>query len=205
MKNELLNTPSPDYQQCWIDFRSDQETGLYTLYNHEYDRLYRYGMLSSQDPHLVKSAINSTFLDLWVRRAQLPEVENVKGYLFICFKRQLFQTLRKEQGRPLQLQDGSPVLLSEASFEDALIGHELDERRKIRIKKALACLSERQRQFIQQRFFEDMNYEEIAEQSNTSVRTVYNTIHAAINRLRAELGDADLLVILLLAGLPIKF
>lgn len=197
MKDEPQPSQTDPNQHYWQELRQDKENGLYQLYQAAYDGFYRYGMLSVSDPHLVKSAINSTFTDLWIKRQQLPEVDQVKAYLFICFKRQLFQLIRKESA-DLDRKDTLPqVLLTEASFEEALVGHELDALRKARIRKALAVLSARQRQFIQQRFFEDLSYEEIAELSTTSVRTVYNTIHSAINRLRQELGDTEWILLLL--------
>ncbi|GAO44201.1 RNA polymerase sigma factor [Flavihumibacter petaseus] len=177
------------YQQHWQAFRMHNEQSLYWLYHAEYDRFYRFGLLSSPDAHLVKSAINTVFIDLWGRRTTLPEVENVRGYLFICFKRQLFHAIRREKDLTVELPANPPVILTESSYEDALIGHELDNIRREQIRKALDNLTERQRMFIRMRFFEELEYEDIAEQSNTSVRTVYNTIHNAISRLREELGD----------------
>ncbi|MCG7856659.1 sigma-70 family RNA polymerase sigma factor [Flavihumibacter sediminis] len=196
MKEDFPGPDSNSFQHHWNAFRQHQEAGLYQLYHLTYDSFYRYGMLSSADPHIVKTAINATFIDIWSKRSNLPEVENVKGYLFICFKRQLFQAIQKETEYYNREAQQPPTLLTESSFEEAMINHELDTLRKARIRTAMASLSTRQKQFIQQRFFEDLSYEEIAEQSNTSVRTVYNTIHSAINRLRTELGETEILLLL---------
>ncbi len=192
------NQTTASYLQHWQAFRLHNEQSLYWLYHAEYDRFYRYGLLSAQDPHLVKSAINAVFIDLWTRRQSLPDVENVRGYLFICFKRRLFHALRAEKDNAVSLPENWPQHLAESSYEDALIGHELDARRKEQIRRALDTLTERQRSCIRMRFFEELSYEEIAEQTNTTVRTVYNTIHNAINRLRQELGDLPLLLAWLL-------
>lgn len=204
MKVSHLNSTNLQFQQYWQDMLQGKENGLYQLFQQVYDQFYRFGMLSSQDSQLVKSSISSVFLELWTRRDSLPDVENVQGYLFICFKRELYRSIRKEDIQGQKLYEFNPILLTESSYEEALIGHELDAMRKERIKTALNTLSARQRQFIQQRFFEELTYEEIAEQSNTSVRTVYNTIHSAIGRLRSELADWEL-IFLLFIGLQGKF
>ncbi|WP_420854516.1 RNA polymerase sigma factor [Solitalea lacus] len=39
-------------------------------------------------------------------------------------------------------------------------------------------------ELIKLRFFEQLSYEEIAGRTSISIRTIYNTIHAAINLLR---------------------
>jgi RNA polymerase sigma-70 factor (ECF subfamily) len=195
MSEQTPITNQNEYQNCWQAVRNNEENGLYRLYHAEYDRFYRYGMLSAKDPVLVKSAINTTFVNLWAKRHSLPEVENIRGYLFIWYKRQLFHELRQSAAAQKGLaHDPENALLTESSYEDALVNHELDEMRKAHIRKAMSSLTERQRTFIQLRFFEELSFEEIAEQTNTSVRTVYNTLHTAINRLRVELGDAPLLL-----------
>lgn len=196
MSEQTPITDQNEYQDCWQAVRHNNENGLYRLYHAEYDRFYRFGILSAKDPVLVKSAINSTFVNLWAKRQTLPDVENVRGYLFIWFKRQLFQDIRQQatSNNRISSTEPSATLLTESSYEDALVSHELDELRRALIRKAMSCLTERQRSFIRLRFFEELSFEEIAEHSNTSIRTVYNTIHTAINRLRQELGDTPLLV-----------
>lgn len=197
----MNNQNTASYLHHWLRFRTqNDEQSLYWLYHAEFDRLYRFGLLSTQDPSLVKSAINAVFVDCWVRRPQLPEVDNVPGYLFVCFKRQLFHSLRAETNKAVTLPGDWPQHLAETYYEEAVVGHEPDDHRKALIRKALEALTPRQRDFIRLRFFEELDYEEIAEQSNTSVRTVYNTIHSALNRLRLQLGD----IMWLLACLLLK-
>ncbi len=198
MKGSYLDSTQQQLKQFWQDMLLGKENGLYQLFQVVYDQFYRFGMLAVPDSQLVKSSISSVFLALWTKRDSLPEVDNVQGYLFICFKRELFRSIQKENSKNPTVGELSPGLLTESSYEDALIGHELDNLRKTRIKVALNTLSARQRQFIQQRFFEELSYEEIAEQSNTTVRTVYNTIHSAIARLRTELSDWELFLLFLI-------
>lgn len=182
-----------DHSWLWTSVRNNDEQALYQLYNEQYDGLYRYGISVCHDTELTKDAINSLFAEIWQKRNTLPELDNVKGYIFIWFKRKLFKQLKgKKSGQFIN----ESVLLSqepeEISYEEILIGIENDEIRKEKIRRALDSLTPRQKELIQLRFFEDLSFEEIAEKTNTSIRTIYNTLHAAINRLKTEIRDTSI-------------
>ncbi|MOA34946.1 RNA polymerase sigma factor SigV [compost metagenome] len=73
-----------------------------------------------------------------------------------------------------------------SSYEQLLIDREQDSERKQRMEAAINKLTARQKELIRLRFFEQLSYEEIAERTSISVRTIYNTIHTAINLMRQE-------------------
>jgi len=189
-----------DHTWLWASVRNNNEQALYQLYHQQYDGLYRYGIRVCRDTELVKDAINSLFAEIWQKRNTLPELDNVKGYVFIWFKRKLFKQLKEQKAGSFI---NESILLNqepeERSYEEILIGIENNELLKEKIRRALDSLTARQKELIQLRFFEDLSFEEIAEKTNTSIRTIYNTIHAAINRLKTELRDTAISLLFIVA------
>lgn len=55
-----------------------------------------------------------------------------------------------------------------------------DELLKQRLKQAMENLTFRQKQLIILKFFDGLTYEDIAKQTNQSIKTAYNTIYDAL-------------------------
>ncbi len=185
-----------DHILIWASIRENDEQALYQLYYSLYDRLFRHGIRICQDTELVKDSINLLFTEVWEKRGNLPELDNVSGYIFIWYKRKLYKQLKENRAR--RFIDEASILsleLEEKSYEETLISIENNELIKEKIRKALDSLTDRQRELIQLRFFEDLSFEEMAAKTNTSIRTIYNTIHAAINRLKIELRGTPISVL----------
>ncbi|MHA4807519.1 RNA polymerase sigma factor [Flavitalea flava] len=181
----------------WAEVRTNSEPALYKLYHILYDELYRYGIHVCADKELVKDSINTLFVELWQKRDRLPDLENVKGYVFIWYKRKVFRNVNARRsddwiGKAIPLYQEMEV----RSYEEVLVALESNAIRREKIKKALDGLTSRQKEFIQMRFYEDLSYEEISLKTNTTVRTVYNTIHVALTKLKDDFRDAALPVLL---------
>lgn len=179
-------------QILWNGLRRGDEKHLHSLYNLYFDDLLRYGLTLTADLELSKEYINLVFLSLWSNRERLPEVKHPKAYVVTSYKNKLI--FRKKKPGELNVvsrdisNSHSP---STSSYEETLIELQEYEKLKQRLKNELASLTERQRQLIILRFFEEMTYEEIAGHLNISVRTVYNSIHESLKLLRNKLHRKD--------------
>ena len=74
------------------------------------------------------------------------------------------------------------------SYEELLVNFQskIDLRRKLH--DALENLPEQQRKMIQARFIQEMNYDEIADETGKSKQTVYNQIFTALKKIRNLMG-----------------
>lgn len=77
----------------------------------------------------------------------------------------------------------------EMPYEEFVIKVQTNEIIQIRLKEALEKLSFRQKQLVNLKFFEGYSYEKIAETTQMSVKTAYNTLYDALKILREELKD----------------
>ncbi|TDE28216.1 MULTISPECIES: RNA polymerase sigma factor [Flavobacterium] len=175
-----------DNKESISDQLPDEEI-LFSLMDRYYNELFRYGVKFTADVEMTKDALNQFFIHLWDNRDKLQHVDNLKAYLFVSYKRWLITHLQRSQKhRVLSLDDNHANELSEQSYEEYLVKQIEEEKIAQILKNAIKSLPARQRQLLQLRFYEHMSFEEIAEETSLSVRTVYNKLHEAIKRLRVH-------------------
>ena len=169
-----------------IDHLPDEEV-LFSLMGLYYDDMFRYGMKFTADADETKGAINQFFIHFWDNRDKLGKVDNLKAYLFVSFRRCLIGRLQQsKKHRYVNLTDNLNNELAEQSYEDYLVGQVGNKELAHVLKIAIAALPVRQRKLLQLRFYEQLGFEEIAERTSLSVRTIYNKLHEAIKKLRSN-------------------
>jgi RNA polymerase sigma factor (sigma-70 family) len=134
-----------------------------------YQVLYRYGLrLSAGDETLTKDCIQEVFIKLWNNRSGLGDVTLIKPYLLTAFRRRLLDALaaRRPALMPLHLAGEEDDAFNQAftySCEDDLIRAQERERTGNRLARALDNLPKRQREAVYLRYYENMEYPQIAQ------------------------------------------
>ena len=161
--------------------RAGDPAALKELYNSFYHFLFSANFAVCTNRDIVKDSIHEAFLSIWANRDKLPPVSSVGGYLNSCVRRKIIDALKKE-GHP-----GSfPAIDNEHefSYEEVIIAFQEQEATSKTLKIALSQLTNKQKEAIQMRYFENKNYAEIAQLLGCEQRTIYNRIYEAIERLR---------------------
>lgn len=163
----------------------DTEETLFAFMDQYYNELFRYGVKFTADIEGTKDNINQFFIHIWVNRDKLENVQDLKAYIFVSYKRWLITYLQHKQKYPhISLDDQSGFELSEKSFEDFLVQQIKDKELSRAFLEAIALLPKRQKELLKLRFYDHLSFEEIASLTSLSIRTVYNKLHEAINKLR---------------------
>lgn len=174
-------------KSLWQKLRLGSEDALYELHEKYYLLLVSYGKKEKVDIDAIKSGINQLFFSLWKSRDNLSEVNNTTAYLITSFRRILMR-----QNLSVNAEAIDNVTETDISFQlpydEEWIARQEQEHKRLNVQNAINRLPKRQKQIIILRYFEEHSIEEIAEKTGVSVRTVYNTLHRAINSLRHELG-----------------
>lgn len=188
----------------WAQFRAGEEQAYLNLYRRHYLGLINYGLKLCGDRSLANECITKMLIQLWDGRDKLPEVQNVRSYLITCLKRTIFKHYKSESTRKSKesfaLSLTADYQLSYADYFDQIQSNHV---LKSKLVKAMEVLTERQKELLKLKFFDDLDYDEIALQCNITKRTAYNIVHDAIHVLRSTLksenGDEyyDLLSIIL--------
>lgn len=177
------------HKVLWNNLRKGNEEALHDLYREFYHSLLFEGLKIYRDPELVKDCINQTFLYFWEKHSGLGVAENVGGYIFSSFKRRLLATKQMESNyRDSEENTFLIDQLVSPSHEDLLIETQENDALKNRVMTAVEKLSKRKKELLKLHYYEGLNYEEIAEKTGLSIRTIYNKLHEAIKTLRQELA-----------------
>ena len=140
------------------------------------------------DRALAKDVIQNLFLELWEKQSLPADVRHWNAYLRKALHRKMVKTLKKKNLYFHDIPESGDFLFA-PSYEELLIEFQTNEAKKRDINIALQQLSEAQRRVLRLRFFEEMSYDDIAAETNTSKQTVYNQAFAAIKKLRITLLD----------------
>lgn len=166
--------------------RSGDEQALGHLYQSHYNRLYRLGLRWTGDGEAVEEAIQEVFQSLWNYRETLGDIVSFEAYLTASLKRQI---CRKKPGPVHESLGESTSALTVPSYEDLLVRHETDEHRRGNLLKALESLTDRQKEIILLKYFEELTYKEITERTGLQIESVYKTLHEGLKRLRTYLDS----------------
>jgi RNA polymerase sigma-70 factor (ECF subfamily) len=171
----------------WDRMRSGDPAALQELYNAYYQYLFGAGFSLCLDKEVTKDCIQDLFLGIWTKRAHLKPVSSVGAYLRICLRRKIIDILKKEQ--LLGQNISSDEYEKQFSYEDVIIAFQTEQETKLKLEKALTQLTNKQREVIRLRFFENKNIEEIARLLNSESRTIYNHMYEAMKQLRYYLSS----------------
>ena len=164
--------------------RNGDEEALFSLMTLYYNDLFKYGLKFTADRSLTKDIIQQFILHIWANRTKFQVVEDVDRYLFVAFKRFLIQELRKNSRHNAMYAD-TPV---DAEYPDEvfmIIFQQNDVLSKA-LFKAIESLPPRHKELLRLRYYEQMSFEEIAEKTSLSTRTIYNNLYEALKKLRSH-------------------
>jgi len=164
------------------------DTQLYTsIFKYHFDSLYNYGIKITNDSELVKDCIQELFFRIWKNKIDLGKVTYIKSYLFIGLRRQILNVLELKYYHidKIKLEDH---FLIEFSAEDYFIQNQFEEDQRKSVIKVLNKLPKKQREAIYLRYFEELEYTEIAEVMNINLQSAKNNVHRGLDSLRELLS-----------------
>lgn len=180
-------------EQLWQQFTSGSKATFEHIYYKHVNLLYDYGVRLCKDAQLTEDCVQDLFSYLWENQHKLPAVKAVKPYLLVSLKRRVYRKLNEQKKDIIKIYE---VLDSDNVGFDP----ELDDDSKsiLALKQAFSKLSEKQKEVIYLRFYNQLSYEEIAEVMEVQVKAIYKLMARAIQTLRNNITH-PILVHLLLA------
>lgn len=185
-------------EQYWKSLKGDEGQALEALYRLYANPLFNYGSKFTSDSEQIGESIQSLFVKIWTSRHSLGNPENVRNYLFKAFRLTLFKEIKRKQTQEEFDQDGNYIFLATLSLEHEIITEDNQLLLQQRLQAGLDQLSSRQREAIFLRFYEGMDYAEVAAIMDISVKGTYKLMARAIDTLREKLDQKDFPLLLLL-------
>lgn len=180
-----METPNNNHQldiQYWQTFVQGDRDALGWLFRQYYPDLFRYGHKICNDTEILEDCIQELFIELWQSKNPPPST-SVKAYLLKAMKYKLLKILRKKS--QTQLHAVLPEHTSfEISYEDFIIDRQHADEKAQRVVLALGQLTNRQKEIVYLKFYQNLGYEEISEIMNINYQVARNLLHQAVKAMK---------------------
>ncbi|MEQ6121454.1 sigma-70 family RNA polymerase sigma factor [Reichenbachiella sp. MALMAid0571] len=183
-------------QILWNLFREGDRKAFENMFLKFNPILFTIGLKMTSDRSLIEDSIHEVFIDLWNKRSRLPEVDTVKYYLIVCYRRMLLLYL-KESNRNVDINEQSFVLVDSEEYKQ--IEDQLNTDTISKLKHAIEELPSRQKEIIELRFMKSMSYDEIQEIMEINYTSSRKLVYKAINNLKKHLKGNSFNLVLILA------
>ncbi len=163
--------------------REDSERAIELLFQQHYAYLCRSAFRLLPDRHLAEDLVQEVFYELWKRRERLHVSTSLKAYLRRATVNKTLNYLRDHRKAYFEPEDDQVLSTDQPGALRRLEAAELQEL----IDRTIDQLPDRCRIVFVLSRFEDMTYQEIADELDISVKTVENQISKALRTLRKAL------------------
>jgi RNA polymerase sigma factor (sigma-70 family) len=166
-------------EQLWEQFISGSKAAFEHIYYIHINLLYDYAIRLSKDEQLSEDCVQDLFTTLWENQHNLPLVNAVKSYLLVSLKRRVYRKLSEHKKDINKIYEALEPGCS--GFDPEPDNHAESTRV---LQQAFTKLSEKQKEVIYLRFYNQLSYEEIAEVMEVKIKAIYKLIARAIHTLR---------------------
>lgn len=180
----------------WYSFVSGDKTAFSTIFKLYYSELHNYGLKISKNKPITEDCLQDFFIYLFEKRKTIENVNSIKVYLMISFKRALLKKIKKEKVFTDYNILSLPISSFEFSPEDIIVKKEFTSIKANLLAEMLNKLSTREREALYLKYYSDLNISEIASVMNISYQSTLNTIQKSFKRLRKSAENQSIKYIL---------
>lgn len=181
-----------ELHQCWSRVLQNDTQALQALHAALYPAMHHYADKLLKDDTSADDAIQEVFVKMWQQRQRIGNIQHVKGYVYTLLRRHILNVLRSQKTRLFHLgQWGSHEVQLEFSPEEVLMQQDSNREKQQALSRALNQLPARQREVLYFRFYEALDYKEIAGIMGINYQSVVNLSFKAIQQLKQWFADAD--------------
>jgi RNA polymerase sigma factor (sigma-70 family) len=170
--------------KLWQAFKNGDKNAFSAFYHTYYRSLYNYGYAIIRDKELIKDVLQELFMEIWRDREKLGEVQSVRVYLLVSFRRKLFFKIAAQKKKSITLENNTFIV---DSYEMELITSQQAQEQKDRLVTALDKLPKRQKEALYLRFYQELTYDQMIQVMDLQYQTVRDLIHKGIKTLRKNL------------------
>lgn len=134
---------------------------------------------------MAEEVVSDIFLEIWIRRKQLTEIENLSMYLYISVRNASLRKLQQVQKTSVLSLDDMKVDFASHDPDAAtnLVTHELSDK----IASAIDQLPQQCKIIFKLAKEDRLRYKEIAQMLNISVKTIDNQLSIALKKIASVL------------------
>ena len=182
--------------KIWKALREGNSDAISALIRSYHSDLYFFGLKISDNKELIEDCLQEIWLDLWEKRKKLNKVSSIKPYLFKTLRRRVIRKLQYQEKKKYWIGDYSDDILGfSISIEDKIISQQEHEAVQHKVMSVLDKLSNRQKEVIYLRFYQDLSYDEICDVMELKKQSMHNLLQEAFKSIKKQIVYFILLII----------
>lgn len=191
----------PADEVLWEAIQAGDSNAFKALYEKYVDLLFNYGRKMSSEKSLVQDSMQDTFRVIWEKRATIVIKRSIKQYIFTIFRRDLVAKIQHQQLTTSLVYEPD----FDISIEYKIILDEGQQQLRKNLDQAISTLTNRQKEILFLRYYENLTYDEIAELMDLNQNSMYKLLSAAISRLKKYFAGLTIGLIIPLVADPLPF
>ncbi|WP_293788408.1 sigma-70 family RNA polymerase sigma factor [uncultured Pedobacter sp.] len=183
----------------WSRLLNGEKDALDQIYKAHFQALYQYGMRMLHQEDEVKDCLHNLFVKLWENRKKLNPTTQIRYYLLAALRNTIVNHRTKES--KYEKVEANDEYLFDLNFtlESAYIRKEEIHEKTAKLAAAMNQLTPRQKEIIYLKYFEELDYSQIAEIMGLTTKGTYKLSARALDALREIMKvDKTSMVLLLL-------
>jgi len=184
-----------EYQNVLVEYsnsdpvrfiKNGNETAFEKVFKMYFRNLHAFAYTFMKDDSIAEEIVQNVFFKIWEKRDQLQIDDSLKAYLYRAVHNESLNHIKHLKIKnSFQLQYSGNMESSNQDASNQMIASELEND----IQKAINELPQQCRTIFQMSRFEQLKYQQIADQLNISVKTVENQMGKALKVLRSKLVE----------------
>jgi RNA polymerase sigma-70 factor (ECF subfamily) len=173
-------------KQVLEKFRQGNQSTFEMIFRAYYQPLCRYAFSFLNNKEEAEEVVQTVFVSVWEKRTALQIETSLKAYLYRMVRNSCLNVIKHEK---VKLQHAAhEMYVGEVAAESVMQKVQATEL-ETKITQAIQALPEQCRLVFQLSRFEELKYQEIADQLQISVKTVENHMGKALKLMREQLKD----------------
>ncbi|MDQ1090558.1 RNA polymerase sigma factor (sigma-70 family) [Siphonobacter sp. SORGH_AS 1065] len=184
----------------WNTFLQGNRESFELIYAQHYKALYEYGMRKLGNPEQVRDYIHDLFVKLWTNRSGTSATDNIRYFLLASLRNLILNSSTKKSNLQYVDIEEADDFKIDFNAETEFIRLEQVDAQSRQVIQALNQLSPRQKEVLYLRYFEELEFHEIAFMMSITVKGVYKLNSRAMETLRSilDLPNSSISLLLLL-------
>jgi RNA polymerase sigma-70 factor, ECF subfamily len=165
--------------------KADDESVLQEIFQANYLKICTSINRMIKDHAVVEDLAQEVFVRFWQKRHQIEINSSVEAYLRRMAVNEALAYLRSKKVFHEEIDEHAHQLKGSGETDSKVMHHEMEQN----IREAIDELPPKCKEVFQLSRFEEMSYQEIADQMGISIKTVENQMGKALKMLRSSLSQ----------------
>ena len=166
--------------------KNGNEAAFEKIFKTYFRNLHAFAYTFMKDDFIAEEIVQNVFFRIWEKKEQLQIDDSLKAYLYRSVHNESLNHLKHLKIKnSFQMQYSANMESSNQDASNQMIATELEND----IQKAISELPPQCRTIFQMSRFEQLKYQQIADQLNISIKTVENQMGKALKVLRLRLVE----------------